>query len=120
MSVSLDAQLAESFRRGVELPEDCGIDIADDRLWFLFPESDFVVQSRPAAQINVVHLFFSVAVRAPEPSLETWWDKWSRTVDRRDQVEVARREVLAGRNMILRMLEERFGDDATIANLYYA
>jgi hypothetical protein len=107
--VSLDAKLAESFRRGTELPEGCRIEIADDRLWFLFPESDFMLQTRPADELDVVHLIFSVAVRAPEPSLETWWDKWSISIDRGDQVEVARREILAGRKMILRMLEERFG-----------
>lgn len=107
--VSLDAELAESFRRDVELPADCRMEITEDRLWLLFPESDFMIQSRLAEEHDIVRLVFSVAVRAPEPSLETWWDKWSISIDPRDQVEVARREILAGRKRVLRMLEEHFG-----------
>jgi hypothetical protein len=105
----LDPQLRESFRWGTDLPEVCRVDITDDRVWVLFPESDFVVQTRPAEGFDAVQLSFSVAVRAPEPSLETWWDKWLVSTDHGNQVAVVRREILAGRQMILRMLEEYFG-----------
>ncbi|WP_241383755.1 hypothetical protein [Rhodococcus sp. CH91] len=112
--------MAESFRAGVELPDDCRIEIADDRLWVLFPESDFVIQTRPADGPDSVHLIFSVAVRAPEPSLETWWDKWSVPAERRVQAEVARDEILTSRKMILRMLDERFGAGRRSAEMRYA
>lgn len=118
--VSLDNRLAESFRAGVELPDDCRIEIADDRLWVLFPESDFVIQTRPADGPDSVHLIFSVAVRAPEPSLETWWDKWSVPAERRVQAEVACDEILTSRKMILRMLDERFGAGRPTAEMRYA
>lgn len=105
----LDVELVESFRRGVELPKDCCIDVTEDRLWVLFPESDFLIQSRPADDFDSTLLDFTVTVRAPAPALETWWDQWSVTVDQRDLVDGTRREILSGRQMILRMLEERFG-----------
>lgn len=107
-SVGLDARLAESLRTG--LPESCRIESSPDRLWLFFPESDFVIHARSTDDPGGIVLVFSVAVRAPEPSLETWWDKWSVPTDRRRQTEVVLDEVLSTRDSVLRMLDERFGD----------
>lgn len=113
----LDPQLAEAFSKDPGLLEDCRIELNEDQMWVLFPESDFVVRTRPVAGADhAVRLKFSVAVRAPEPSLETWWDKWSVTIDRSDQVAVVRREILAGRKEILQMLEDRFGTRVAMAD----
>ncbi|MCD2113501.1 hypothetical protein LQ384_20530 [Rhodococcus rhodochrous] len=113
----LDPQLAAAFSGHPHLLEDCRIEINEDQMWVLFPESDFVVRTRPVeGSDHAVRLKFSVAVRAPEPSLETWWDKWSVTTDRDNQVAVVRREILAGRREILQMLEDRFDVRSSVAN----
>jgi|GEM_PF-5644012 len=104
-----DPELIQPFRDGLGLPDDCRVDCDEDRLWVLFTESDFLIQSGPGDDDNTVHLTFTVTVRAPAPSLETWWDKWTVTAGRDHQFEVARQEVINGRNMILRMLDDRFG-----------
>lgn len=121
-SVSADSysSLAVSLR-GSRLPNCRRIEISNDRLWLLFPESDFVVRIRSDHRTDEVSLVFSVAVRAPMPSLETWWDRWTVSAHRSNLASVTLREVLSTRNDFLRMLDERFGrthrrSEASITN----
>lgn len=105
---SSHSRLFESFRASGGLPDCCTMEVAEDRLWLLFPESDFVVRTEPTRSPDDVNLVVTVSVRAPEPSLETWWDRWSISSARRDLATIALTEILACRNGVLRMLEERF------------
>lgn len=102
------ASLAEALRASGAL-EYCGIEVSSDRLLLLFPESDFAVRTGSTHKPGEMRLIFSVAVRAPDPSLETWWDKWSVYIDRRDPVAVVLSEIRVCRDRYLRMLDERFG-----------
>jgi hypothetical protein len=96
--------LAAALRR-VHLPDDASVEVSGDRVWVLFPESDFAIRL-PVGPDGRTRLSFSAALRAPEPSLETWWDQWLVDPDGHDLTAEVLDEVLAVRGRFLRMLAD--------------
>jgi hypothetical protein len=100
-------QLADKLRRG-GLAECSQVEVEGDRLWVLFPESDFAVRIDPTGADATTRVSISAAVRAPAPSLETWWCEWTLACTGRDLCADLGAEITRRRRRYVQMLQERF------------
>ncbi|MGQ4599055.1 hypothetical protein [Nocardia sp. R6R-6] len=81
----------------------------DGRVVLEFAESDFVV-GFDATSAGQQCLMTAVAtVRAPAPSLDTWWTRWQVVVPCHVSGVVLIGEVRNGREQFRRMVDEGFG-----------
>lgn len=91
--------------------ESVKVSAAADRLLILFPESDFAARVESVLPGPGTRVSISVAVRAPAPSLETWWCEWTLACTGDDLPADLYTEVSRMRHRYRQMLAERFIGD---------
>lgn len=74
-----------------------------------FAESDFALSFSVDGMNHRCRVTFAAAVRAPAPSLETWWSKWDVPVTRHASGEIVVDEVLTGKARFRRLVDEWLG-----------
>lgn len=74
-----------------------------------FAESDFMLRFKGSGADHQCRMTISATVRAPSPSLDTWWTEWDVPVPRHAAGPLAVKEVMNGRARFRRMVQDRFG-----------
>jgi hypothetical protein len=83
--------------------------IDDSRILLEFAESDFALRFKGRGADRQCQMTVSAAVRAPSPSLDTWWSEWDVPVPRHAAGPLAVQEVVNSRARFRRMVEDRSG-----------
>lgn len=99
----VEAALASNDHLGAER-----VVVDGQRVVIEFGESDFAIRFSEAGENGGFLLRITAAVRAQDPSLDTWWAQWSVPAPRGATADLAIQEVAASRARFQRMLQEKF------------